>query len=136
MLSLVTLQREVCSSRDAVFITLVNLFKKTEEDSPVRSKIWELVELIRSIESNTKAEKVMELIRNIQEKVIIFTEYRASQEYLLKYLKDRGITAVPYRGGMNRGKKDWMMDLFRNRAQVLVATEAGEKELTCNSATI
>jgi superfamily II DNA/RNA helicase len=32
---------------------------------------------------------------------------------------------VPYRGGMNRGKKDWMMDLFRNRAQVLVATEAG-----------
>jgi superfamily II DNA/RNA helicase len=26
---------------------------------------------------------------------------------------------------MNRGKKDWMMDLFRNRAQVLVATEAG-----------
>jgi SNF2 family DNA or RNA helicase len=125
MLSLVTLQREVCSSRDAVFITLVNLFKKTEEDSPVRSKIWQLVELIRSIESNTKAEKVMELIRNIQEKVIIFTEYRASQEYLLKYLKDRGITAVPYRGGMNRGKKDWMMDLFRNRAQVLVATEAG-----------
>ncbi len=28
MLSLVTLQREVCSSRDAVFITLVNMFKK------------------------------------------------------------------------------------------------------------
>ncbi len=28
MLSLVTLQREVCSSRDAVFLTLVNLFKK------------------------------------------------------------------------------------------------------------
>jgi SNF2 family DNA or RNA helicase len=26
---------------------------------------------------------------------------------------------------MNRGKKDWMMDLFRNRAQVMVATEAG-----------
>ena len=26
---------------------------------------------------------------------------------------------------MNRGKKDWMMDLFRSRAQVLIATEAG-----------
>lgn len=26
---------------------------------------------------------------------------------------------------MNRGKKDWMMDLFRGRAQVLIATEAG-----------
>ncbi|MCP3775040.1 DEAD/DEAH box helicase [Paenibacillus sp. MZ04-78.2] len=125
ILSLVTLQREVCSSRDAVFITLVNLFKKTEEDSPLRAKIWELVELIRSIKANTKAEKVMELIGDIGEKVIIFTEYRASQEYLLQYLKERKISAVPYRGGMNRGKKDWMMDLFRNRAQVLIATEAG-----------
>jgi len=125
VLSLVTLQREVCSSRDAVFITLVNMFKKTAEDSPVRPKIWELVELIRSIKANTKAEKVIDLVKEINDKVIIFTEYRASQEYLLQYLKEHQITAVPYRGGMNRGKKDWMMDLFRNRAQVLVATEAG-----------
>ncbi|TMV47844.1 DEAD/DEAH box helicase [Paenibacillus mesophilus] len=125
MLSLVTLQREVCSSRDAVFLTLVNLFKKMAEDSPLRPKIWELVELIRSIKSNTKAEKTLELIQNIGDKTIVFTEYRASQEYLLQYLKQHNIVAVPYRGGMNRGKKDWMMDLFKGRAQVMVATEAG-----------
>jgi SNF2 family DNA or RNA helicase len=125
VLSLVTLQREVCSSRDAVFITLVNMFKKTAEDSPIRPRIWELVELIRSIKSNTKAEKTIELIKAINDKVIVFTEYRATQEYLLNYLKEHNISAVPYRGGMNRGKKDWMMDLFRGRMQVLVATEAG-----------
>jgi SNF2 family DNA or RNA helicase len=124
-LALVTLQREVCSSRDAVFISLVNMFKKLPEDSPTRQRVWELVNLIRNIQSNSKAEKAMELIREINDKVIIFTEYRASQEYLLSYLKQHHITAVPYRGGMNRGKKDWMMDLFRNRAQVMVATEAG-----------
>jgi SNF2 family DNA or RNA helicase len=124
-LSLVTLQREVCSSRDAVFVTLVNLFKKTAEDSPQRAEIWGLVEKIKGIQSNTKAEKTLELIQEIDDKVIIFTEYRASQEYLLKFLKDRQLIAVPYRGGMSRGKKDWMMDLFRKRAQILVATEAG-----------
>lgn len=125
MLSLVTLQREVCSSRDAVFLTLVNMFKKTSEDSPVRAKIWQLVEVIKGIQANTKAEKTMELIREMNDKVIIFTEYRATQEYLLQYLRSHEIVAVPYRGGMNRGKKDWMMDLFRGRAQVLIATEAG-----------
>jgi SNF2 family DNA or RNA helicase len=125
VLSLVTLQREVCSSRDAVFVTLVNLFKKTTEDSPQRAEIWGLVEKIRNIQSNTKADKMLELIQEIGDKVIVFTEYRASQEYLLKFFKDRQIIAVPYRGGMNRGKKDWMMDLFRKRAQILVATEAG-----------
>jgi len=125
MLSLVTLQREVCSSRDAVFVTLVNLFKKTPEGSPLRARIWELVELIRQIKANTKAEKTMELIRQINDKTIVFTEYRLTQEYLLRFFREHGIQAVPYRGGMNRGKKDWMMDLFRRKAQVLVATEAG-----------
>jgi len=125
MLSLLTLQREVCSSRDAVFLTLVNLFKKTAEDSPLRPKIWELVEFIRNIQANTKAEKTIELIQQMNDKVIIFTEYRATQEYLLQYFRSHNIVAVPYRGGMNRGKKDWMMDLFRGRAQVLIATEAG-----------
>ncbi|MFX3633077.1 MAG: DEAD/DEAH box helicase [Candidatus Pristimantibacillus sp.] len=125
MLSLVTLQREVCSSRDAVFVTLVNLFKKTAEDSPMRPKIWELVNFIKQIQSNTKAEKAMELVQQMNEKVIIFTEYRATQEYLLQFFRTHNIVAVPYRGGMGRGKKDWMMDLFRGRAQVLIATEAG-----------
>jgi len=125
MLSLVTLQREVCSSRDAVFVTLVNLSKKLPEDSPLRDKIWELVYLIKAIKANTKAEKTIELIRQMNEKVIVFTEYRATQEYLLNYFRDHGLVSVPYRGGMNRGKKDWMMDLFRGRAQVMIATEAG-----------
>ncbi|MFR9709543.1 DEAD/DEAH box helicase [Paenibacillus sp. MB22_1] len=125
MLSLVTLQREVCSSRDAVFVTLVNLSKKLAPDSPIRDRIWDLVDLIRQIKANSKAEKAMELIREMNDKVIVFTEYRATQEYLLKYFRERGMTAVPYRGGMNRGKKDWMMDLFRGRAQVMIATEAG-----------
>lgn len=127
MLSLVTLQREVCSSRDAVFLTLVNLSKKTPEDSPYRAQIWELVSLIKQITANTKAEKAMELILSLgtNEKVIVFTEYRATQEYLMKFFKDHGLLAVSYRGGMNRGKKDWMMDLFRNRAQIMIATEAG-----------
>lgn len=125
MLSLVTLQREVCSSRDAVFLTLVNLFKKTEEDSPVRPRIWGLVEKIKGIKANTKAEKTLELVKEMNEKVIIFTEYRATQEYLLQFFRANDMIAVPYRGGMNRGKKDWMMDLFRGRAQVMIATEAG-----------
>ncbi|WP_334076721.1 DEAD/DEAH box helicase [Paenibacillus sanfengchensis] len=125
MLSLVTLQREVCSSRDAVFVTLVNLSKKLAPDSPLRDKIWDLVGIIKKIQANSKAEKAMELIGQMDDKVIVFTEYRATQEYLLKYFRDRNMSAVPYRGGMNRGKKDWMMDLFRGRAQVMIATEAG-----------
>ena len=125
MLSLVTLQREVCSSRDAVFITLVNLIKKLPADSPKRDRMMELLQTIRTVKTNTKAETTLALIKEMNEKVIVFTEYRATQEYLLQYFRDHGLMCVSYSGGMNRGKKDWMMDLFRGRAQVMIATEAG-----------
>jgi SNF2 family DNA or RNA helicase len=125
MLSLVTLQREVCSSRDAVFITLVNLIKKLPEDSPKRERMMGLLQTLRTVKTNTKAETTLALIQEMNEKVIVFTEYRATQEYLLQYFREHGLICVSYSGGMNRGKKDWMMDLFRGRAQVMIATEAG-----------
>src|SRR5699024_2010734 len=61
--------------------------------------------------------------------------YRASQIYLQWFLHQHRITAVPYRGGFNRGKKDWMKQLFQHRAQVMIATEAGAEGINlqfCN----
>jgi SNF2 family DNA or RNA helicase len=124
-LALITLQREVCSSREAAFMTLYKMYQRTAEDSPDRHTIMELVEKIKRIKTHSKAAKTVELIKEINDKVIIFTEYRASQNYLQKYLNEHGITSVPFRGGFKRSKKDWMTDLFQNRAQVLIATEAG-----------
>ncbi|MFC4078272.1 DEAD/DEAH box helicase [Salinithrix halophila] len=126
LLSLITLQREVCSSRDAAFLTLFKLFKRGEAGKETLSpEVTSLVELLRSVESQSKVEEAIRLIRSIDDKVIIFTEYRATQDLLLRSLSAQGIYAVPYRGGFARNKKDWMMELFRNRAQVMVATEAG-----------
>jgi SNF2 family DNA or RNA helicase len=124
--SVMTLQREACSSREAVFYTLKNMQQKTENPSPgFMQQIQHLMNLIEKIQKNSKAEKALELIKQINDKVIIFTEYRATQLYLQWFLKQNGITSVPFRGGFKRGKKDWMRELFKNNAQVLIATEAG-----------
>ncbi|MET3289831.1 DEAD/DEAH box helicase [Brevibacillus fluminis] len=124
-LALITLQREVCSSREAAFMTLYNMHQRLPEESPERAQILALVEMIKRIETHSKAAKTIELLKEINDKVIIFTEYRATQNYLQKYLSEHGVTSVPFRGGFKRSKKDWMTDLFQNRAQVLIATEAG-----------
>ncbi len=57
--------------------------------------------------------------------MIIFTEYRASQLYLQWYLHSKGITSVLFNGKFNKSKRDYMKHLFKERAQVLIATEAG-----------
>ncbi|EOR21680.1 DEAD/DEAH box helicase [Cytobacillus oceanisediminis] len=124
--SMITLQREACSSREAVYYTLQNMMKKVENPTPqFQQRIQELVKKVEAVQQNSKANKALELIKKINDKVIIFTEYRATQLYLQWFLKQHGITSVPFRGGFKRGKKDWMRDLFQNHAQVLIATEAG-----------
>ncbi len=121
--SLITMLREVCSSREALFLTVKNMMDKYSEDVP--SCFQELIEKMNAVTTNSKAEKALQLIKEINDKVIIFTEYRATQLYLQWFLQQHGISSVPFRGGFKRGKKDWMKELFKNRAQVLIATEAG-----------
>ena len=124
--SIMTLQREACSSREAVYFTLKNMLQKEELASPAyQQKVQHLISQVEKVQSNAKAEKALELIQQINDKVIIFTEYRATQLYLQWFLKQHGISSVPFRGGFKRGKKDWMRELFKNNAQVLIATEAG-----------
>lgn len=124
--SVMTLQREACSSREAVFYTLKNMLEKQESPSKAfQEQIQYLVSKVEAVKTNSKAKKALELIQKINDKVIIFTEYRATQMYLQWFLKQHGITSVPFRGGFKRGKKDWMRELFQNQAQVLIATEAG-----------
>ncbi|TRM12692.1 ATP-dependent helicase [Lentibacillus cibarius] len=121
--SKITLLRELCSSREACYLSLK---KMMTEDQTKEQWIKPVTEAIEQLPQHTKAAKVVELINKTGgEKVIVFTEYRATQFYLQWYLKENGITSVPYRGGFNKGKKDWMKQLFENHAQVLIATEAG-----------
>ncbi|QKY69314.1 DEAD/DEAH box helicase [Lentibacillus sp. CBA3610] len=119
--SKITFLRELCSSREACYLSLNKMIDQSNENS-----IKPITEEIEQLRHHVKAEKVVELIKQAgDEKVIIFTEYRATQVYLQWYLKESGIMSVPYRGGFNKGKKDWMKQLFENHAQVLIATEAG-----------
>ncbi|MDF2535065.1 MAG: ATP-dependent helicase [Bacillales bacterium] len=116
-MSTLILQREACSSREAVYYTLKNCGHE------------ELIPFVEQVDQNSKAEKALELVQKIDDKVLIFTEYRATQLYLQWYFKIHGITSVPFRGGFKRSKKDWMQMLFKDKAQVMIATEAGGEGL-------
>ena len=120
--SKITFLRELCSSREACFISL----QKIVNDHHMNKAIQPIISKIEQLPHHVKAKKVVELIKEIgNEKTIIFTEYRATQYYLEWYLQQHGISTVPFRGGFKSGKKDWMKQLFKDHAQVLVATEAG-----------
>lgn len=120
--SKITYLREICSSREACYLSLKKL--QDRDDNP--SSIQPILSQIEQLPHHVKANKVVEIIQGLgDEKVIIFTEYRATQFYLQAYLQQHGIRSVPFRGGFKSGKKDWMRQLFKDHVQVLIATEAG-----------
>lgn len=113
----ITYLRELCSSKEACLLSLDKQKEKTDAQEAIPS--------LMNLQEHPKAEKLLELIKSFDgAKVIVFTEYRATQVYLQWYLNRHGISSVPFRGGFKPGKKDWMRQLFKDRAQVLIATEA------------
>ncbi len=120
--SKITFLREFCSSREACYMSLKKLLSSVQNNE----QIEKIITTIEQLPQHVKAEKVVELIKSLgNEKVIIFTEYRASQYFLQHFLHEHGISSVPFRGGFKASKKDWMRQIFENQAQVLIATEAG-----------
>src|SRR5699024_9034256 len=93
----ITLLREICSSREACYLSLKTLM---EDDHQMNSIIQPLIEQIEQHPHHTKAKKVIELIIEIdQEKVIISTQDRAAHHYLQGYLQQYGIFSAPFQGG-------------------------------------
>lgn len=125
VLPLMILQREICSSPYAAAVTLESMIKDPDTHPDARSYLQNVYSMIETIPSYTKVQKVIEMLQEMDDKVIIFTEYRATQDFLMYMLKKNGIQAIPFRGGFKRSKKDWMTELFERKAKVLVATEAG-----------
>jgi SNF2 family DNA or RNA helicase len=58
------------------------------------------------------------------EKLIIFTHFRATLDLLAERLRDLGIDFVPYHGGLSAKAKDEAIRRFESEARVLLSTEA------------
>ena len=94
-------------------------------------------ELIRKAQEVARAdnkkhilmEKILPAIlkENGEEKVVIFTEYRGTQDYLVEMLKERfgNDKVAVLHGSMNRLEREQEIGRFEDFGQFLVSTEAG-----------
>lgn len=122
ILNLLTYQREICSSSFALLKTLSN----SKEYSPVLNEIFDLA---KEIEINSKMRKVLEILQNLDGQTIIFTEYRATQIYIAKFLENKGYKTILFNGGLSSSGKEYIKFIFQKKKDVLISTEAGSQGL-------
>ena len=94
------------------------------------SAISALVAKLEAIKEDTKAIELCHAIdgifkENPQEKVLIFTQFIETQNYLRDLLVGRGYGVEIFRGGMPSKEKDAAVNRFRRTAQIMISTESG-----------
>ncbi|MBI4365127.1 MAG: DEAD/DEAH box helicase family protein [Candidatus Latescibacteria bacterium] len=123
-LTLLTLQKELGSSSFAAVPTLGKLLAR-EGPGLDRSDMEELLRAARSIETNAKLEGIVKLLEGSREKFVVFTQFRATLEFLARSLRHLGIKVAVFHGALSLREKEAAIGQFRDRARVLVSTEAG-----------
>ena len=96
------------------------------------SRIDRVIELLRRIDIDSKARTFVEKLRELFEedadgKVIVFTEFRETQDMLVELSAAQGWSAHRFHGQLDPLQKDNAIEAFRvgTGPQILVSTEAG-----------
>ena len=127
-LALMILEREVASSAPALSMTLDNMMAKMHEPE-LTMAMEDLKAQADGVKRNAKVNLILDVAKGSGEKMIVFTQFRETQELLSRRLKQEGISNVKYHGQLSSGRRKKALDEFRGDTQVLVCTDSGSEGL-------
>jgi superfamily II DNA or RNA helicase len=131
-LALMVLEREVASSAPALAKTLGNMGEKVY-DPEVAKAMEDLRAQADAIKRNSKVNLILEIAKGTKEKMIVFTQFRETQELLSRRLKQEGVENVKFHGQLTPGRRRNALEEFKaekpGAPQVLVATDSGSEGL-------
>src|SRR5213592_2197046 len=124
-LTLMVLQREIGSSTFAVSETLRRLAQSPLFRADERERLEALRQDAAAISSNVKADRLCAFLKSVDEKVLVFTQYRRTLLHLLEVLEADGYRVAAYHGGLSSAAKDAAVRTFREDRSIFLSTEAG-----------
>ena len=127
-MTLMTLQMALGSSAAAAGGMLANLLEKPALPAGVRESLREL-SLLTTAEpgGGAKPRRLLRLLDEFPDKLVVFTQFRATQELLRQILAEAGHDAAVFHGGLSRMEKERAIEQFRDSARLLLCTESGSE---------
>lgn len=125
LLSLTTLQKELCSSSRAVKVTLEKMAGRDFYPEAAKSRLHAFAALAGEITTNRKLEALEEILTKFPGKVLIFTEFLETMAYIREHLDGMGIETQIFHGGLDVIQRRDAMRHFARSARVLISTQTG-----------
>jgi SNF2 family DNA or RNA helicase len=126
-MALVMLQMALGSSSQAAAATLRNMSENSNLTAEVRDTLIDLAERARQQTTSSKADRLLQLLQEFPDKLVLFTQFRATQDMLQRRLTEAGHEVAVFHGGLSRLEKEQAINRFRGSARLLLATEAGSE---------
>lgn len=126
-MSLITLQKELGSASQAAAPTLERIARDERLPAADRAALQHFAETARAVTENRKAERLLALLRDFPDKMVVFTQFRATQAWLQKHLLDAGESVIAFHGGMLRIEKEDAIRAFQRDKRILLSTDAGSE---------
>jgi SNF2 family DNA or RNA helicase len=118
------LQKEIGSSTAAARKTL----ERARGDIRYRAE-WadldQLLTLARAAGDSPKLEGLLEIVKKHRDKVIVFTQFRTTLDYLAGHLRAAGHSVSLFHGNLSALEKEAAIEEFRSESRILISTEAG-----------
>lgn len=124
-LTLILLQKLMGSSTHALAKALDKMIASNFYKDDFDHSLKKLLDMAKNVKHSKKGQILMEIVRSLNEKVIIFTQFRGTQDYLVKMLEEDGYSVAVFNGQLSQADKDRCIEDFRNTKQILVSTESG-----------
>jgi len=127
MLSLITLQRELMSTPQAVRQTLFRIARRTNYPAATVSRLLNYADLAGSITMPAKFQTLKQILTRYRgEKFVIFSEFLTSVDCLTKFIAGMGRPAFRLTGQANLKQRSEILAGFRHTdSAVLISTEVG-----------
>jgi SNF2 family DNA or RNA helicase len=126
-MALLTLQMALGSSSPAAAGTLRKVAENPRLSADDRTRLAGLAERAGGQSSSTKVDRLLGLVGGFPDKMVIFTQFLATQELLRDRLRGAGHEVSVFHGGLSRLEKEAAVDRFRGPARLLLCTEAGSE---------
>jgi SNF2 family DNA or RNA helicase len=126
-IALLTLQKELGSCPQAAAPTLERLQTSAALPETERAELAELAETARALKGNAKTDALLRIFETFPDPMVVFTQFRETQNYLGRRLEEAGIRTVLLHGGLSRLEKEEAIETFRREARVLLSTETGSE---------
>ncbi|MBI3944693.1 MAG: DEAD/DEAH box helicase family protein [Armatimonadetes bacterium] len=125
VLSLVTLQKELCSSPQAVAETLRRMSEREHYPEVTRRRLRAFHELAREISDHRKARALIELLERFPGKLLVFTDFLPTLRHLQERLREAGHAVEVFHGSLTREEREAALLRFRGASRVMVSTHSG-----------